>query len=439
MDFDAFTVADRARGAHSSAMVRAGGIEWTQERAGELMRYRRPVPYVVGNRVVARNAVKWVREQTDLLASSPIRADRRRNLIRLVELIGKSWHALTKMSSPGHAFLAESLGVTRKTVERLILELIERGIIHRSGAGIKRVAPDGSTIYLRAEYALLRPQVLAARVVCGRCEIGFRPASPDDSLCRSCRELVERKRERQEASAWPLSTTPKRKRERHQAAAAMQEAAKASGWLADASPAAVASACRPFWQAGWTPADVMHAIEWRPDGPWRYDSRPADVPGWLRYRLSYWVRSDGRPRASRSQRSRAERAAAAAARETARAERERAEVERQRRRSEGPSAAQVQVWRVLAKARPSGVYAQRLRALGERLSTGENVAPSLPQGEGENIPTRARANAPDAAGGVEPPTGGDAERTIIATTRRVAQERRSTHPSPRLDPRSDCS
>lgn len=435
MYFDGSTVTDARKGAQGARVVRACGIEWTRERAAELMKHRRPVPYVVGDRVAARNAVRWVREQKAALENAPMRSDRRRNLIRVVELIGKSWHPLTRVSTPGHDVIAAALGVSRKTVERLIADLIERRIIHRSGRGEKRIMPDGTTVFLRAEYVLLRAQVLVSRVVCARCEIGFRPSNPEAVLCRACAIVVERKKARAQAGAWNLSRVPRSKRERHQAAAAMQEHTSASGWLAGASAAAVASVCRPFWVAGWTPGDVLHAIEWRPDGAWTYDSRPNDVAGWLRHRLTYWVGSDGRPRASRSQRERAERERAAAAREAARVEREREAAERARRREQGPSAAQVEAWRVLAKVRPSGIYARRLRALGEPVSTGVNVAPSLPVGGGSEIPTRAHASGANDAGGVEPPSGGDHRSKSFASAWRAAQQRRQTHPSPSIQPR----
>ena len=434
MYFDGSTVTDARKGAEGSPVVRVCGIEWTRERAAELMKHRRPVPYVVGDRVAALNPVRWVREQTAALNDAPMRADRRRNLIRVVELIGKSWHPLTRVSTPGHDVIAAALGVSRKTVERLIADLIDRRIIYRSGGGRRKVLPDGSTLFLRAEYMMLRAQVLAARVVCARCEIGFRPSSPDDVLCRACVVVVERKKARAEAGAWNLSQVPRSKRERHQAAAAMQEHTSASGWLAGASAAAVASVCRRFWAAGWTPGDVLHAIEWRPDGAWTYDSRPNDVAGWLRHRLTYWVGSDGRPRASRSQRERAARERAAAARERARVEREREAAERAKRREQGPSAAQVEAWRVLAKVRPSGIYARRLRALGEPISTGTNVAPSLPVGGGSEIPTRAHASGANDAGGVEPPSGGDHRSKSFASAWRAAQQRRQTHPSPSIQP-----
>jgi hypothetical protein len=98
--------------------------------------------------------------------------------------------------------------------------------------------------------------------------------------------------------------------------------------LKNLSDKAVAHFWRPFAAAGWTPRDLVHAINHWPDGvQHRRDLTDVLYPaGWLRWRLSWWL-IDGVPVSSRSQRwariaaadraaraqLRAERAAAAAA------------------------------------------------------------------------------------------------------------------------------
>ncbi|MDQ4504409.1 hypothetical protein [Sinomonas sp. ASV322] len=78
----------------------------------------------------------------------------------------------------------------------------------------------------------------------------------------------------------------------------------------------VAAVLRPFFIAGWCASDVLHALDWRPDGTrWPHDGAPtwADtsrVRGWLRYRLAGWTR-DGEPVRSPEQRRQAARTAQA--------------------------------------------------------------------------------------------------------------------------------
>jgi hypothetical protein len=70
----------------------------------------------------------------------------------------------------------------------------------------------------------------------------------------------------------------------------------------------VASSCRDFFLAGWTVADILHALDWRPDGTlWPYDGAPETkeawrIRGWLRHRLGAWRTEAGEPLRSRDQR-----------------------------------------------------------------------------------------------------------------------------------------
>lgn len=59
---------------------------------------------------------------------------------------------------------------------------------------------------------------------------------------------------------------------------------------------AIGWAIRRFIQAGWSVADLMWAIDHRPDGTgWTYDTHVRHVLGWLRHRLAYWLDAEGAP------------------------------------------------------------------------------------------------------------------------------------------------
>ncbi len=66
---------------------------------------------------------------------------------------------------------------------------------------------------------------------------------------------------------------------------------------------------RPFLAAGWSERDILHAVDYWPGGkPHDHLTNTVRQPaGWLRWRLAQWLRPDGGPGLSRSQR--AERAA----------------------------------------------------------------------------------------------------------------------------------
>jgi hypothetical protein len=65
---------------------------------------------------------------------------------------------------------------------------------------------------------------------------------------------------------------------------------------------------RDFITAGWTGRDILHAIDYQPNGAaWSYTSPVRHPAGWVPTRLDAWRTSDGRPLPSPSQRSRQER------------------------------------------------------------------------------------------------------------------------------------
>lgn len=98
----------------------------------------------------------------------------------------------------------------------------------------------------------------------------------------------------------------------------------------DVSTAHVASIIRPFVLAGWSVADVQHALDWTPDGTrhWQAAQGMGRIDAWMRARLAHWTREDNTPARSFTQERRdheaqvraqiaADRARAAEARRTA--------------------------------------------------------------------------------------------------------------------------
>ncbi|MFJ6303078.1 hypothetical protein [Pseudarthrobacter oxydans] len=94
----------------------------------------------------------------------------------------------------------------------------------------------------------------------------------------------------------------------------------------------VAAICRPFFRAGWTIKDILHAIDWRPNTDARYHHDGAsgveNTGAWLKYRLGKWVRPEGTFYRSPSQKRAAEESQRAAQRRAAETRREREVAER---------------------------------------------------------------------------------------------------------------
>lgn len=95
----------------------------------------------------------------------------------------------------------------------------------------------------------------------------------------------------------------------------------------DVSTAHVAALIRPFALAGWTVADVQHALDWSPTGErhWQAANGMGRIDAWMRARLALWLTTEGTPRRSFTQTQRAKDAAVRAAAE---ADRQRAAARR---------------------------------------------------------------------------------------------------------------
>ena len=102
------------------------------------------------------------------------------------------------------------------------------------------------------------------------------------------------------ASTGPLAAVPENRTEALAAARAMQERARVLGRL---SAEHLRHLARPFFAAGWSPRDVLHAIDHEPGGRQHgYTAGVHSPAGWIRSRLNDWLGPDDTPLPSRSQR-----------------------------------------------------------------------------------------------------------------------------------------
>lgn len=219
------------------------------------------------------NPATWRAHARALVADNASRRDLRATLLALVDALAVSWHPSTLVSSPGHGALEVAAGRSQSAVARGLARLASWGLVAESAPGTIVWAGEGGQVRkLRAEYALLLPSRRAEAV-----------------------------------GGWSLCRAPRTKGERLAAAEALRRQCRAT--LGQGSTRALASALGEWFAAGWTPADVLRALDCRPDdgGVWTFTTEIRSVVSWVRFRLSYWRDSGGLPRRSVSQVTDAER------------------------------------------------------------------------------------------------------------------------------------
>lgn len=310
----------------------------------------------LGSRPVTSIAL-WRKGARETVHEAGLRRDWTCTLLGVIDGLAAGWRPKERRSAPGHDVLAKRTGRHKGTIRRAIGQLLDMGLLFVAFEGTIVWDGDG-TRNLRAEYTLTLPCAPVA------------PAPKPRSV---------------------LDIVPKGKRARHAAARAIQKVAE--GNLSSISAAALASELLAWFEAGWTPAEVLRGIDYGPDGAWTFTTAPRDVRKWLRFRLSHHKDGEGQPLPSPSAR-------AAARREETKA----ALRESRRERGRGAPSMSGTARSALATVR-SALSKSRSGHRGSRGPStapweARNVAPSSSFTLGENPSTRARrSTSSDAAPG----------------------------------------
>ncbi|UBU19199.1 hypothetical protein [Nonomuraea gerenzanensis] len=364
------------------------------------------VNYLTGGAVSARSQRAWMRalEAHPYLAAR--RSDAYRNLLAVARVImwcGKRSpvNPAVWTSIPTRARIVAKTGLSADTVKTWVRWLREHGFLAtvtegstpRFRPGTRCGLVDDGAGRLGAEWALtipLAPTLEGFRELPG-CDHtpddqvvsrGSQPISGDqnpppagslsDEREPATDSPVVRTREGRTtgnegaagtAWTWPLSATPETKIDMLKAAQALRTR---SAILRKVSAKHLRSLLREPFGEKWTPNDVLHALDHRPDGtPWTFTEPPRWLPGWIRHRLAAWRTADGSLQPSLSQQRAARRQAATARQAAAAAE--------HRRR---------QACRVDADTGPAAAVRAALAAAGP------NAAAALQRHEGDHRPVR---------------------------------------------------
>jgi hypothetical protein len=231
------------------------------------------------------------------------------------------WTART--TRPGHERVAQLAGTSVRTVRRCVRWLHEQGLMGTVSPGTTPLLRPGVLHGLAdaaerndaAVYVLAVPRrkrlttsALMSSGEFGRLSV-LRRRTVKAPRARTVQEgKVKGEKARPPAgppsvprsgAEFPIGKNPETRSEGLAAAQAMRDRSRL---LARLSREHLRQLAKQFYAAGWSPADVLHALDYGPDG--RQHGYSADVrhpAGWVRWRLSLWLGSDGLPRPSRGQ------------------------------------------------------------------------------------------------------------------------------------------
>jgi hypothetical protein len=317
---------------------------------------------------LARHVVAWKRAALEHPALELMRADGRANMAALIEVIAVQQDPGSRTWRTTWAWVAERLGVHEDSVGRMIRRLKDWGLLAVVATGRSAAYTPRSTGKKQGEapvYALTvqapptpdpTPAEEAPEEAVESVDINVGPVPPkgvcspphahepasskDAAAPRPSAKAAAQRREVQAALTqrtaplWPAHATVQPVSGR----GSRSDWKQAYRWagleiqhhalvLRRITTAYVVSVAKPYFEAGWTVADVLHALDWTPAGVrYTHDAVTGIThPGaWFTARLRAWAHPDGTPHRSPDQHAAAEaeqrraEAVAAAARHAAR-------------------------------------------------------------------------------------------------------------------------
>jgi hypothetical protein len=260
---------------------------------------------------------EWLRTVLDAIEAEPWYANRRVHYAAIARQLMRHMHWRERTTRPGHERIAVAVGVSPDTVARAVAWMRDRGLLGLVSPGstplLRPYALHGDEGNLAVVYICTVPRKRAQQLP--PLEAGH-GSFADLTRSRSDRVSVPRAHEAKpqpekaratrgqpmlpRPSDGNLNTHPQTRSERLTAARAMQDRFRMLRRLSDRH---VRHLARPFTLAGWTPADVLFAIDHEPGG--RQHGYTAEIrfpAAWMASRLTLWLDpATGIPLPSRSQ------------------------------------------------------------------------------------------------------------------------------------------
>lgn len=248
------------------------------------------------------SAAAWMRRVVEQHpAVQALRTDHRDRVLAVAGAIADYTDRRSLTARPTWEILAAAAAVPRRALARwlrwlrqhLLLAHVEQG----STAQFRR-GPDDGAGNRAAVYALIRPSAPAAHCVADTPSDlpteGSLPTARENEL--STQPAALRAAGCPDQEPWPDTVVARTGAERLSAAQTIRVVSPVARRVSDRH---VRSLIRPFMVAGWCTRDIVHALDFMPDGEaHRYAYNAADLRspgGWIAHRLRLWVAEDGAP------------------------------------------------------------------------------------------------------------------------------------------------
>ena len=300
---------------------------------------------------LATSQVQWLRDVDAHLASLPLRADAKAHRRAIARMVGfhAEWDDLVTRTLTWGTIAAQT-GLTRRSVARHLKALHEDGWIARVAAGRSAAAKKAAgwtgptadeneaPVYALtcpdddADINVTPPTHSGSRRFHARARPGFSTGAaspPESNDAHAVTGVSDPGLPASPASVvWSDHAQAEGKDER---VLACEKLRRLGPTFRKLSARHLAFVFKDFFAAGWTLADIRHAVEHLPtgqaqghfvDGEWVPYSGSDGIPAarmahWLTFRLAPWRDSDGNPTESRTQRGDRRREAALARRAAA--------------------------------------------------------------------------------------------------------------------------
>lgn len=261
---------------------------------------------------VARGQAEWLRAVETHPSVRELRADARGHVTALAWVLARtaSWSTLT--TRPTWPVLMDRTALSRRSVARRLAWLRSAGLLGVVESGTTpRYSPKSLAPGAENRAALY---VLAVPVSSSTEETGTPSGSIPEGVDPDARASFDtdplRGPDTPDASHWPRTHAARSRSDRLEIVRRLQLEAPDLRRLTDR---ALRHLLRPWLLAGWTVADLMWALDHRPDGTERTWTTGVRSPGgWLLARLNAWISTSGVVRSPLSVELRAADAAAGA-------------------------------------------------------------------------------------------------------------------------------